>query len=295
VAVSTPATDPGSGVSLVRLSNSSALSGGLLTSGTTVTYGTPITWTLTSGEGTKTVYVQWRDAKGNWSAPKSDTIKLDTTPPTAPTAPVHRLSNPVAARINVHLTWSGGSDSGSGLAGYVLRQRVNGGAWTILGYPTATSANVAIDSGKDYQFGIASRDNAGNVGTNKAGVVFRAANLNEAAPQIAYAGTWATQSLTTFMGGAARISEIRGSSATLTFTGNQVAWLSRKSSGQGTANVYVDGTFAGSVNLYSATTLTKQVVFTRTFPTVGPHTLRVAVVGTVGHPRVTIDQFFILR
>ena len=62
---------------------------------------------LTAGQGTKTVYAQWRDAKGNWSTPVTDTIILDTTPPTAPTAPVHKLSNPVVSKINVHLTDKG--------------------------------------------------------------------------------------------------------------------------------------------------------------------------------------------
>ena len=38
-------------------------------------------WTLSSGEGTKTVYVKFADAAGNWSQPASDAILLDTIPP----------------------------------------------------------------------------------------------------------------------------------------------------------------------------------------------------------------------
>jgi hypothetical protein len=44
-------------------------------------YATTKTWTLASGDGTKTVYVKFKDAAGNWSAPASDSIVLDTTPP----------------------------------------------------------------------------------------------------------------------------------------------------------------------------------------------------------------------
>ena len=48
-----------------------------------------------------------------------------------PTAPVHSLSNPVTTGINLHLTWSGGTDTGgSGFAGYVVQQSVDGGAYT---------------------------------------------------------------------------------------------------------------------------------------------------------------------
>ncbi|MCD6506399.1 PQQ-binding-like beta-propeller repeat protein [Candidatus Poribacteria bacterium] len=38
-------------------------------------------WTLSSGDGTKTVYVKYKDVAGNWSDAFSDTILLDTTPP----------------------------------------------------------------------------------------------------------------------------------------------------------------------------------------------------------------------
>jgi len=51
-------------------------------------YAASKTWTLASGEGTKTVYAKFADAAGNWSVAASDTISLDTTPPTiAITAP----------------------------------------------------------------------------------------------------------------------------------------------------------------------------------------------------------------
>ncbi len=54
--------------------------------GTTYTapeaYAATKSWTLTAGDGVKTVYAKFKDAAGNWSVPASDTITLDTTPPT---------------------------------------------------------------------------------------------------------------------------------------------------------------------------------------------------------------------
>jgi hypothetical protein len=38
-------------------------------------------WSLPAGDGTKTVYVKFKDAAGNWSAAYSDTIILDTAKP----------------------------------------------------------------------------------------------------------------------------------------------------------------------------------------------------------------------
>jgi hypothetical protein len=83
VSAAVPATDTGgSGVSLVRLSNSATVSGGVLTTGTTFVYNTPIAWTLPAGDGPKTVYAQWRDSAGNWSTPVSDGITVDANPAT---------------------------------------------------------------------------------------------------------------------------------------------------------------------------------------------------------------------
>lgn len=48
---------------------------------TSEAYATTKSWTLTSGDGTKTVYVKFKDVAGNWSTPVSDTIILDTTKP----------------------------------------------------------------------------------------------------------------------------------------------------------------------------------------------------------------------
>ena len=40
---------------------------------------------MTAGDGTKTVYMQFRDSLGNTSAETTDTIVLDTAAPTVPT------------------------------------------------------------------------------------------------------------------------------------------------------------------------------------------------------------------
>ena len=101
------------------------------------------------------------------------------------------------------------------------------------------------------------------------------------------------QTATSYLGGKAKVSGTRAASATFKFTGNQVAWLSRRSDISGSARVYVDGVLVTTVDLYSSTTSVKQVVFTRKFSTIGAHTLKIAVLGTAGHPRVTVDSFFV--
>src|SRR4051812_23458387 len=54
-------------------------------------------WTLSSGSGMKTVYVQFADAAGNWSGSFSDAIVLDTAAPTISGVSASSISQTAAA------------------------------------------------------------------------------------------------------------------------------------------------------------------------------------------------------
>jgi hypothetical protein len=75
------------------------------------------------------------------------------------------------------------------------------------------------------------------------------------------------------------------------FTGSSIGWIAAKGPTRGSAAVYVDGVYAGTVSLYSSTTTTRVVAFARNFGANGTHTLRIVVSGTAGHPRVDVDAF----
>ena len=113
VPVSVAATDAGSGVSLVRLSNSSATTSGVLTSGSNFSYMPSVPWVLPAGDGVKTVYVQWRDAAGNWSGVTSDTITLDKTAPTGTVA----INGGAAATSTRNVTLNLSASDGAGASG----------------------------------------------------------------------------------------------------------------------------------------------------------------------------------
>ena len=99
-----------SGVANVRISNFATVDGsGVLNGADAVTrpYATPQTWTLLPGDGVKTVYVQWQDSLGTWSAVSSDTITLDSVNTTyTEVTPVRvldsRVNNPAGAHIFSH-------------------------------------------------------------------------------------------------------------------------------------------------------------------------------------------------
>ncbi len=67
--------DPGTGVAQMRFSNDGS------TWSPFQPYAATASWSLSAGDGTKTVYAQYTDAFGNLSVPVSDTIVLDTPAP----------------------------------------------------------------------------------------------------------------------------------------------------------------------------------------------------------------------
>ncbi len=110
------ATD-GSGVAAMCISNAPSCT-------TWLTFAQAKTWTLSSGDGLKVVYVWFRDRVGNVSAaPIQGQIILDTTAPANPTTVTssdHAVSSWSTDRT-VTIQWSGAADAGSGVSGYSLR------------------------------------------------------------------------------------------------------------------------------------------------------------------------------
>src|SRR6185369_3977914 len=75
------------------------------------------------------------------------------------------------------------------------------------------------------------------------------------------------------------------------FTGTKVSWIGPVGPTRGRANVYLDGTYIRSVNLYSRTFTAQKLVFGMSWSSQKAHTLKVVVAGTAGHPMVAIDAF----
>lgn len=94
VTLTLSASDP-SGVTEMKFSNNNT------NWSATETYGTTKAWTLSSGDGYKTVYVKYKDGKGNWSGAMAATITLDTTTPVTMANPPAGIYN---AAQNVTLT-----------------------------------------------------------------------------------------------------------------------------------------------------------------------------------------------
>jgi hypothetical protein len=305
VTLNLSAADPGSGVAAMRIRNSNTA-----TWSAARAYSTSAAWTLPAGDGSKTVYVQYQDRAGNWSAAYGDGIYLDTSLPVAG-APVQTVVADTqlgASTVPVRVAW-GGSDTGSGVAQYQVQQKryISGAwqGWTWLSSGTTASATNAQMAGGTYQLQVRAQDKAGNWGAWKPGAQFTVSPYKETSTaadgRVAYSGAWTSQSLSSAYGGYTKYATAKGSYAAFSFTGGkQVAWVAPKASDRGYAEVYLDGVKVASVDLYSASEQPRKVVFARAGlnPSVA-HTLKVYVPGTKraasAGTRVDVDAFVVVR
>ena len=284
--LTTPASDLGTGLAEIALSDDGV-------TWTTRAYDTVQSWTLPGGNGLRTVYAKWKDGAGNWSAPSSDTILLDTVAPLA-TAPAHALAvAPLASgKAPVRLTWTG-SDATSGVGRYEIRRQSDHGAWSAPTIVNGTSSILSLSPGHTYRYGVRAVDNAGNVGAWAYGSSFKVSAVSQASSLVHYHGTWATSTSSGWWGGSAKSTSTRGSTASFTFTGRSIAWVGLKAATRGKAYVYVNGVLKATVNLYSATTLRQQIVWSANYATSAARTITIKVVGTSGRPRVDVDGFVV--
>ena len=88
-----------------------------------------------------------------------------------------------------------------------------------------------------------------------------------------------------------------GNKATLRFWGTGVTWIGTRAPENGTANVYVDGTFKEQVSLYSATEQEPAPVYSLAGLAKGSHTITIEVPqgkADRAHGYVCIDAFDVL-
>jgi serine protease len=222
---------------------------------------------------------------------------IDTTPPSvsAPTQSVSLNWTLGATDIPVTISWSA-SDPG-GIAQYSLWMSTNGGAFASVSLQdqTATSATLSLTPTNSYRFAVAARDGAGNWSGYAYGSTFTVDAHQETSAAITYSSGWARYAWSSAYGGYENSSSTAGASARLSFTGRSVAWVAPTATNRGQAYLYVDGAYAGTLDLYSASTVARKIVFSRSWSFSAAHTLEVRVVGTSGRPTIDVDAFVVLR
>jgi len=249
------------------------------------------------GQGCHTAEVEAWDNMGLQSGVATDgPLCYDSVAPTITAAPTVNLRNntgPVTSADPVTISWKG-TDATSGINHYTLYESKDGGAYTQIASQAGTSFNKNLGPGHTYQFEVTATDNAGNVSTAKAGVVYKLSLFQENTSAIKYSTGWTRQALTGANGGFVDFATVAGKTATLTFTGFQVAWMSTQGPTRGSATVKLDSGTPGTINTNASSPKTAEIVDVVTAAANGSHKLVVTVLGTAGHPRIDVDAFVVL-
>jgi hypothetical protein len=191
----------------------------------------------------------------------------------------------------------------SGIAGTFLQRRLGAGSFLSVPLPGAkttsltTSAPDSIADGQTWKAGA--RDAVGNTGTDVTAMTIRAIQETGGTPAVAYTGAWSTDAAGGYFGGGVNHASAPGRKATVTVDGaTDLAWVSTKGPDRGKAAVYIDGVKKATIDLYSATTKLRQVVYTIAFGSAASHTIEVRVLGTKNAAssgrRVDLDAFEVI-
>jgi trimeric autotransporter adhesin len=95
-------------------------------------------------------------------------------------------------------------------------------------------------------------------------------------PSIVYTGVWYTNSESPNIGGSSALTNDKGATATLSFTGTGITWIGVLDQYSGIAQLYLDGT-PNTVDTYGANTLYQQPLFSVHGLAAGTHTLSIQV------------------
>jgi hypothetical protein len=90
-----------------------------------------------------------------------------------------------------------------------------------------------------------------------------------------------------------KLATAAGRTATFTFTGRSIAFITTRAATRGQVRIFLDGTLQTTLDLGGTTTF-RSVAWQRTFTTSAARTVQIQVVGTVGRPRVDLDAFAVM-
>ncbi len=248
------------------------------------------------GQGCNTVHVEAWDNMGLQSGDATDgPLCYDTVAPkitTAPTVALKSKVGPVSSTVPVTVSWAG-KDTTSGIADYTLYESHDGSGFSSLGTVTGKSKGLNLAPGHSYKFEVSATDRAGNTSAPTAGTAPTLTLLQENSSAITYSSGWTRQAVSGANGGDVDYATVAGKTATLSFTGRSVAWMTTEGSNRGSATVSLDGKTPKTVSTNTGATKPAEIVDVATGSS-GNHKLVIKVLGTSGHARVDVDAFVVL-
>ncbi len=125
-------------------------------------------------------------------------------------------------------------------------------------------------------------------------------HLQDTDPDMTYTAGWTGGDTSTYWSGSyAHVSTTPGAQATLTFNGTSISWIGYRGPDSGIARVFLDGVFAGEVDLYFSDPRIQAIVFTSPPLADANHTLTIEATGlknaASSDARVVVDAFDVTK
>ena len=127
---------------------------------------------------------------------------------------------------------------------------------------------------------------------NRLFATLTSALLEERASAVSYSGTWHRYAYSGASGGSTTYTTSASARVRTTFSGRGIAVVGPMNSTRGSAAVYVDGVYKGTISFRASSGMSRLVRFATLFPTLGTHTIELR---PTGNGRVDLDAFVILR
>jgi subtilisin len=228
------------------------------------------------------------------SATASVIVGADLPTASPPTTTPRTKTTISSTSLPARISWAAATDPTSPIAGYDLQRSVNGGAWTAVASTAATVLSIATTHtfGARYQYRVRARDAAGNWGAWATGPFTTGGLVQDRSTAVVYSGTWTKSLYSLASGGSTTYAKAEGAKARLTFSGRGVAIVAPVGPTRGSAAVYLDGVYKGTISFRASSGKSRMVMYATSFATLATHTITLRVSGT---GRVDLDAFVILR
>ena len=254
--------------------------------------------------GSHTLRVAWSSDQNSAGSGRPTTsvasfVVGDTTPPDAPQ---EIFVEPGGDGVRVQ--WAASNDRD--VIGYRLYHSEGNDRDYTLVDADAIEGTEAVDDnlvpGSTYWYRVTAVDASGNESVKSpsaaATTPLSTGTVENASRAVIYNTTWSTSNAVQDSGGSYATGTATGASATLTFSGTGIKWLTRTNNYSGIASVSIDGTPVQKVDLYTPTQLFKQPVFTQLNLPDGTHVIKVERTGTLNARStgrgISLDTFEVL-
>jgi hypothetical protein len=214
------------------------------------------------------------DAAANRSTAVSTTWVVDAQPPTV------TLTRPTVDSLLTTLTtgatWT--ASDANGMGHYDLYQRINpSGAESLVYSATGLTWQTTGAASTTYCYRVVAFDSVGN--STSSPVRCAATPTDDPAPTFSYSGAVAASRTSGAYSGTLTTFDAPGEQVTFSLTGSRFGLMARTSPGSGIAEVVVDGAVVQTVNLYTAKTVDRTMVYQANV-TPGLHTITLRWTGT---------------